>query len=196
MQGVTFIGADTGRWSVQRITAWCGATLPVVSAVERIEGAGDQPFGLPAAPATGRAWALHGFRSNERYTHAGEKRQLVAAQEGLDRVGATCAALIPIRKSAAWWALAQDERREIFEAQSRHIAIGLEYLPAIARRLYHCRDLGEPFDFLTWFEFAPTEAPRFDGLLARLRSSPEWAWVERDVEVRLSSAAVRSPAGG
>src|SRR2546428_7160638 len=32
------------------------------------------------------------------------------------------------------------------------------YLPAIARRLYHCRDLGEPFDFLTWFEYAPADA--------------------------------------
>ena len=66
------------------------------------------------------------------------------------------AALIPLRKNAAWWALTQDERRHIFEAQSHHTQIGLDYLPAIARRLHHCRDLGEPqpFDFLTWFEFA------------------------------------------
>jgi len=48
--------------------------------------------------------------------------------------------------------LTQDERREIFEERSRHIATGLEYLPAVARRLHHSRDLGGPFDFLTWFE--------------------------------------------
>ena len=35
--------------------------------------------------------------------------------------------LIPIRKNEAWWALAQDERRAIFEERSHHIAIGLEY---------------------------------------------------------------------
>lgn len=29
----------------------------------------------------------------------------------------------------AWWARAQDDRREVFEAQSRHVGIGLSYLP-------------------------------------------------------------------
>jgi len=74
------------------------------------------------------------------------------------RTYATRAALIPIRKSEAWWALAQDERRAIFEEQSKHIAIGMEYLPPVARRLHHCRELGEAFDFLTWFEYAPEHA--------------------------------------
>jgi hypothetical protein len=27
----------------------------------------------------------------------------------------------------------------------------MKYMAAVARRLYHARDLGEPFDFLTWF---------------------------------------------
>ena len=90
-----------------------------------------------------------------------------------------------IRKTEAWWALAQDERRAIFEEQSRHIGIGLEYLPAVARRLYHSRELGEPFDFLTWFEFAPGDAVAFDELLRRLRDTPEWRFVEREVELRL-----------
>jgi len=57
---------------------------------------------------------------------------------------ATFAALIPIRKSEAWWSLAQDERRALFEETSRHIAIGMEYLPGIARRLHRARELGEP----------------------------------------------------
>jgi hypothetical protein len=42
-----------------------------------------------------------------------------------------------------------DERREILEAQSRHIRIGMNYLPA------------------------------------ELRASPEWAFVDREVEIRL-----------
>jgi len=104
----------------------------------------------------------------------------------LGRPAATLAALIPIKKSARWWELAQDERRAIFEETSQHTAIGLEYLPAIARRLHHSRDLGEPFDFLTWFEFAPEHAAAFDKLVARLRATPEWKYVEREVDIRLT----------
>src|SRR5207245_640992 len=81
--------------------------------------------------------------------------------------------------------MAQDERRAIFEEDSHHIAIGLEYLPAIARRLYHCRDLGEPFDFLTWFEYAPADAAPFDQLVARLHKTREWDYVEREIDIRL-----------
>ena len=96
--------------------------------------------------------------------------------------------LIPIRKNTKWWALTQDERRQIFEEQSNHTQIGLEYLPAIARRLHHCRDLAEPepFDFLTWFEFAKKDTAEFDKLLARLRTSAEWKYVEREVELRFT----------
>jgi hypothetical protein len=64
--------------------------------------------------------------------------------------------------------------------------MGLEYLPRIARRLHHSRDLGEPFDFLTWLEFAPEHEPAFDELVARLRASEEWSYFDREVDVRLS----------
>jgi chlorite dismutase len=111
---------------------------------------------------------------------------LAAKQQGLARPRATRAALIPIRKSAQWWDLTQDERRAVFEEQSRHIGIGLDYLPEIARRLHHCRELAEPFDFLTWFEYAPEDADRFEELVARLRATPEWRYVEREVDIRLS----------
>ncbi|MDZ4852461.1 MAG: hypothetical protein SGI77_24495 [Pirellulaceae bacterium] len=43
--------------------------------------------------------------------------------------------------------MTQDERRAIFEERSHHISIGLKYLPAIARRLHHCRDFSEPEPF-------------------------------------------------
>jgi chlorite dismutase len=133
------------------------------------------------------AWALRGTTSNERYVVREEKSALASKQESLGRPASKRAALIPIRKTAAWWALAQDERREIFEAQSHHIGIGMNYLPGVARRLHHCRDLGteEPFDFLTWFEYAPSEAAAFDELLIALRTSPEWEYVDREVDIRL-----------
>ena len=62
----------------------------------------------------------------------------------------------------------------------------MDYLPAIARRLHHCRDLdNQPFDFLTWFEFAPGHKADFDKLLARLRATREWTYVEREVDIRI-----------
>ena len=65
---------------------------------------------------------------------------------------------------------------------------GLEYLRDVARRLHHSRNLGEPFDFLTWFEFAPAHACAFDELVRRLRTTAEWDYVEREVEIRVSRA--------
>lgn len=134
----------------------------------------------------GIARVLRGCTSNTRYTTATETAELRAKQAGLGRPEATLAALIPIRKSEEWWQLAQDERRAILAGQSRHISIGLEYLPGIARRLYHCRELGEPFDFLTWFEYPPSESDAFEKLVDRLRASQEWRYVNREVDIRLT----------
>jgi hypothetical protein len=47
---------------------------------------------------------------------------------------------------------------------------GIVYLPAVARRLHHCRDLHEPFDFLTWFEYPPEYSAAFEELVVRLRT--------------------------
>ena len=93
--------------------------------------------------------------------------------------------MIPIRKSAAWWNLPPDERRAIFEERSHHIQTGIEYLPAVARRLYHSRELGEPFDFLTGRVYAGPAAA-FEQLVERLRSAEEWRYVEREVDVRMT----------
>lgn len=183
-----FIGGAQGTWRIDRIAAVTGDSLPPAARLQLVaagEAAGE------AAGSAGAAWRLRGITSNERYVERPEKQQLLARQPALGRPGATCAALIPIRKNAAWWAMTQDERREVFEAQSRHIAIGLEHLPAVARRLHHCRDLEspQPFDFLTWFEYAPADAEAFEALVAALRASPEWAFVDREVDLRLSRDA-------
>ena len=85
--------------------------------------------------------------------------------------------------------MSQDERRAIFEESSHHIALGLKALPAIARRLHHSHDLGELFDFLTWFEYAPADAAAFDDLVGALRATEEWAYVERESDLRLSRTA-------
>ena len=177
---VVFVGASTGRWSIDRLDTIAGSPLAPAPRLEVIEGT------AAARPAGDAVWVLRGVTSNERYVTAGEHRELAARQEPLGRARAPRAALIPVKKSEAWWDLAQDERRRIFEETSHHIATGLEYLPAVARRLHHGRDLGEPFDFLTWFEFAPEHAAAFEELVLRLRETEEWTYVERDIDLRLA----------
>lgn len=179
----TFLGGDAGPWRIERVDAVVGASLPRTPRVDLINGL------IEAAPL-GARWALRGATSYERYVTRDERTQLVRTQPGLGRPEATCAALIPIRKSEAWWALTQDERRAIFERDSQHIHTGLAFLPAVARRLHHSRDLGEPFDFLTWFEYAPGEAPAFEQLVSTLRASAEWTYVEREVDIRLVRESV------
>lgn len=174
-----FRGGTTGTWQVDHISALKGPSLIPVSRVAVF--AGDQSTG-----AEDGIWLLRGVPSYERYVHRVERSALVARQPGLGRLSATRAALIPIKKSGAWWELAQDERRLIFEERSHHIAVGLRYLPAIARRLYQSHDLGEPFDFLTWFEYAPTDADAFEDLVGILRQTEEWTYVEREIDIRLS----------
>ncbi|MGY8905171.1 MAG: chlorite dismutase family protein [Burkholderiales bacterium] len=178
----SFIGGAHGPWRVDGMQAVTGAGLDAVACLDVVNAP-------PAQLHNKGTWLLHGFTSNVRYAVRDEVNALKGIQQGLNRPASTCAALIPIKKTAAWWALAQDERRAIFEAQSHHTAIGLEYLPAIARQLHHCRDLGEPFDFLTWFEFAPQDTPAFNHMLVRLRASKEWTYVEREVDIRLSKRA-------
>ncbi len=177
---IQFSAGDQGSWRIDDVVPIIGETLPAAPCLD------TGPVGDPGMQAGPCAWRLLGTLSNTRYSHRSELTELATRQEGLGRPHARQAVLIPIRKSPAWWALAQDERRAIFEEQSRHIGIGMDYLPAIARRLHHSRDLGEPFDFLTWFEFAPEDEARFADMLKRLRETVEWSFIDREVEIRLS----------
>jgi hypothetical protein len=175
----TFIGGAAGRWQVEGIQGIVGQTLPSVPRLSIFEG--NQSTTLE-----GSMWLLRGVTSYERYVHKTERSALVVQQAELGRPEATQAALILIKKSTVWWELTQDERRAIFEERSHHITIGLKYAARIARRLYHGYDLGEPFDFLTWFEYAQGDAEAFEELVGKLRETEEWTYVEREVDIRLA----------
>jgi hypothetical protein len=176
----TFVGGEGGPWKVTKSKTIIGEELPLARKLEIVNG--------PVRPTPQDAcWLLRGVTSNDRYLTRTEKGELVAKLPPLGRPEANHGVLIPIRKNAKWWALTPDERRRIFEEQSHHTATGLRYLPAVARRLHHCRDLGEaePFDFLTWFEFAESDSAAFDRLLGELRATEKWEYVEREFEIRV-----------
>ena len=175
----SFNGGNTGSWRVTAMKSIVGEALP---AIKRLSiGDGSQVSDQDTV------WNLRGITSNERYVDRNERTQIVDKQLALGRSDATCAALIPIRKNDAWWALTQDERLKIFKQQSQHTQIGLQTFPELARRLHHCRDLSEhePFDFITWFEYSPQHEALFDQLLAALRATPEWQYVNREMDIRL-----------
>ena len=176
----SFMGGDKGRWRVSAMKTIVGEPLPAARRLEIASGP-ETPADLQAA------WVLRGITSNERYVGREERRQIMAKLPDLGRPEASCAALIPIRKSEAWWALTQEERLGIFKERSHHTRIGLQHFPELPRRLHHCRDLSEnePFDFLTWFEYAPAQEATFNKLLAALRAIEEWKYVEREVDIRL-----------
>jgi len=176
----SFNGGDTGPWRVTEMKSIIGEPLPAIKKLSINSGTGSL---LDQNPV----WNLRGITSNERYVDRNERTQIVDKQLELGRSDATCAALISIRKNDAWWALTQDERLNIFKQQSRHTEIGLQTFPELARRLHHCRDLSEhePFDFITWFEYPPQHEALFNRLLAALRATPEWEYVDREMDIRL-----------
>lgn len=176
---ISFIGSDEGGWRVLSMQTISGEPIGAVKMVKIVTDENE------TATGEGTNWTLRAFISNLRYTTKKEKHELNQGSRPLNQPEFTRAALIPIKKSADWWNLAQDERRKIFEEDSHHIQNSSKYLTVISRQLYHCKDLGEQFDFLTWFEFAPEHSSRFDELCSILRKTEEWKYVTRETDIRL-----------
>lgn len=132
-----------------------------------------------------------GVPQHLEYTSREQKDALATSRQPLPASDQTVAVLIPIRKSAAWWALPQDERAAHFherDGKPGHTAIGAAYTDRIYRKLYHTRYAIESadHDFLTYFEFETAHAAAFEQLLTKLRdtgTNPEWGFVDREYEI-------------
>ena len=115
-----FIAGNHGEWKVINMNSVCGPDLEMVKYINILPNS--------TSNLNQGVWTLTGFTSNVRYAEKEEREKLIAVQPDLGRPFATCAALIPIRKTESWWNMAQDERRKIFEAKSHHTGTGLKYL--------------------------------------------------------------------
>jgi chlorite dismutase len=178
--GITsFIGASTGQWKVLSIKTIVGSALPIVDYVSTVKGVVNLDLQSTSS------WIIKSFTSNLRYTKRDEKQELNEKSRTLGNPEFNHAAMIPIKKSEAWWQLAQDERRKIFEEDSKHIQSSTRYLPFISRQLHHSRDLGEDFDFVTWFEFSSKHDEEFNSLCYTLRKTEEWKYVDREIDIRM-----------
>lgn len=151
----------------------------------------------PLPPAAAGKAGFRGMVRHLNYTDQAQRAELqrISAQE-LPPPLQSLAVLIPIRKTPAWWALAQDERQAHFAAASRenHASIGQRYAAKIHRRLYHASyfdDLPE-YDFLTYFEFEEKDRMIFKSLLRELRDTaknPEWHYVDRECEIWMTKVS-------
>lgn len=146
----------------------------------------------PLSPAQAEKAQWRGVVRHLQYTGE-ELRQELQAQSAKEYAASdeTLAVFIPIRKSPAWWSLAQDKRQEHFHKKStgsNHSTVGLRYADRIFRKLYHARyfDTLPDYDFLTYFEFKRQDEDIFRSLLKDLRDpglNPEWKYVEMETEV-------------
>ena len=159
---VAFVAGFEGLWLIEGMTAPAGEPLPPAARLSVVEGAA-------AETAEGR-WVLRGVV-------AGQGEDARADQLPLGRSDARCAALHAVRMAPAWWERAEEDRRAL--------SANIEHGPAISRRIHRARDRDEAFDVLTWFEFAPDLQSELNDVVARLRDSEEWSYVERDVELRM-----------
>lgn len=174
----SYIGGSSGSWRITQMQTLSGPALRLASHVEIAHGPVVRPPG-------GASWILSGIARNTRFVTREERSPEQCWSTSSQTREATCAALIPIQQSAAWWDLAHDEREEIIETQSRCLSDRLRFLTTFARRFLFGRDLGEPFDIVTWLEYSPCDEALVNDLAAALRQTQEWKYVEREIDIRM-----------
>jgi chlorite dismutase len=81
--------------------------------------------------------------------------------------------VIPIRKSADWWALDQDKRAAMMK---EHTEAALPYHKTVKRKLYHSTGLDD-VDFITYFETSKLED--FHNLILSLEKVKEFQYTRR-----------------
>jgi hypothetical protein len=177
------LGGRVNRYRVEAVHVRSGAPIGGVEpgmTMARVEAPTPQPL-------QGRRFGAVGVVQHVLYTDAEKRRELAAISAG-ER--GPRAVLIPIAKSDAWWAMAQDERDRFFRRSPErpgHVDIGTRHARSIFRRLYQARyQAGSEWDFLTYFELAEEDTDGFRTLLSELRDpalNPEWQFVERETEI-------------
>ena len=83
------------------------------------------------------------------------------------------AIVIPIRKSAEWWALDQEKRAAMMQ---EHTVAALPYHKTVKRKLYHSTGLDD-VDFITYFETSQLED--FHSLIVSLEKVKEFQYTRR-----------------
>jgi hypothetical protein len=166
-----------------------GVDLQPGASLVRVETAAKLP---PLGPGAKATLLFQGVPQHLEYTTKAQRDALAnQSRAELPASRDTVTVIIPIRKTAAWWALPVDERMAHFQksaARPGHTAIGADYVDRIYRKLYHTRYAVEnaDHDFITYFEFEREHENVFQTLCAKLRDTrqnPEWNFVDHEYEI-------------
>jgi len=117
------------------------------------------------------AGLMHGLTKKANYV-PGFPDQMKADLKAPSESG-PYAVVVPIRKSADWWALEQDKRAAMMQ---EHTAAALPYHKTVKRKLYHSSGLDD-LDFITYFETSKLED--FHSLILSLEKVKEFQYTRR-----------------
>lgn len=118
-------------------------------------------------------WLMTGLTKKANYV-PGFSDQMKTELKGPSMAGPNpFAIVIPVGKSAEWWALDQQTRMAMMQ---EHTAAALPYQKTIRRKLYHSTGLNGP-DFITYFETANLED--FQSLILALKQVKEFQYSRR-----------------
>jgi len=116
---------------------------------------------------------MHGLTKKANYVPGFPDEMKADLKTASDPGSKPYAVVIPIRKSADWWALAQETRAAMMK---EHTEAALPYQKTVKRKLYHSTGLDD-MDFITYFETSKLED--FHSLILALEKVKEFQYTRR-----------------
>jgi chlorite dismutase len=119
------------------------------------------------------AGIMHGLTKKANYVPGFPDDMKTELKAASDPGPKPYAVVIPIRKSAEWWALDQETRAAMMK---EHTEAALPYQKTVKRKLYHSTGLDD-VDFITYFETSKLDD--FHGLIVSLEKVKEFQYTRR-----------------
>jgi chlorite dismutase len=119
------------------------------------------------------AGIMHGMTKKANYVPGFSDEMKADLKAVSDPGSKPYAVVIPIRKSADWWALDQETRAAMMK---EHTEAALPYHKTVKRKLYHSTGLDD-LDFITYFETSKLED--FHSLILSLQKVKEFQYTRR-----------------
>jgi chlorite dismutase len=116
---------------------------------------------------------MHGLTKKANYVAGFPDEMKADLKTASDPGPKPYAVVIPIRKSADWWALDQEKRAAMMK---EHTEAALPYHKTVKRKLYHSTGLDD-LDFITYFETSKLED--FHSLILSLEKVREYQYTRR-----------------
>jgi chlorite dismutase len=119
------------------------------------------------------AGIMHGLTKKANYVPGFSDEMKADLKTASDPGSKPYAVVIPIRKSADWWALDQETRAAMMK---EHTGAALPYHKTVKRKLYHSTGLDD-IDFITYFETSKLDD--FHSLILSLEKVKEFQYTRR-----------------